>query len=64
MILRLLTDLKIEQQALRDTLKNIQSTLATLEKKDPQKNSILTKRHQISGFPTSFHDWRASRQNN
>lgn len=42
MILRLFTDLKTEQQVLRDTLKKIQSTLAILEKKRLQANYLKT----------------------
>ncbi|KFN03648.1 preprotein translocase [Bacillus clarus] len=57
MILRLLTDLKVEQQALREQLEKMQTTLTTLEEK-----TVFTKQRGYSGFPTSFRDWRAATQ--
>ncbi|MBJ8007693.1 preprotein translocase [Bacillus cereus] len=59
MILRLLTDLKIEQQALREQLEKMQTALTILEEKP-----AVTKQRGHSGFPTSFRDWRASSQKN
>ncbi|CAM4170208.1 preprotein translocase [Bacillus paramycoides] len=57
MILRLLTDLKIEQQALREQLEKMQTALTILEEKQ-----TATKQRAYSGRPTSFRDWRASTQ--
>ncbi|MGE7883730.1 preprotein translocase [Bacillus sp. NPDC094077] len=59
MILRLLTDLKIEQQALREQLEKMQIALSILEEKP-----VVTKQRAYSGRPTSFRDWRASTQKN
>ncbi|WP_129111140.1 preprotein translocase [Bacillus toyonensis] len=59
MILRLLTDLKIEQQALREQLEKMQAALTILEEK-----LAVTKQRAYSGRPTSFRDWRASTQKN
>ncbi|MDR4985919.1 preprotein translocase [Bacillus cereus] len=73
MILRLLTDLKIEQQALREQLEKMQIALTILEEKSvtvEEKSTILeekpaaTKQRAFSGRPTSFRDWRASTQKN
>ncbi|MGH0430634.1 preprotein translocase [Bacillus mycoides] len=71
MILRLLTDLKIEQQALREQIEKIQTALTTLEEKSTtleeksttiEEKPAVTKQRGHSGFPTSFRDWRASTQ--
>ncbi|PGM89104.1 preprotein translocase [Bacillus cereus] len=59
MILRLLTDLKIEQQALREQLEKMQTALTILEEK-----TAAPKKRANSGHPTSFRDWRASSQKN
>ncbi|PEK54282.1 preprotein translocase [Bacillus toyonensis] len=73
MILRLLTDLKIEQQALREQLEKMQIALTILEEKPntPEEKSTIieekpavTKQRAYSGRPTSFRDWRASTQKN
>ncbi|CAH2461748.1 MULTISPECIES: hypothetical protein [Bacillus] len=66
MILRLLTDLKIEQQALREQLEKMQTALSILEEKPtiPEEKPVVTKQRGHSGFPTSFRDWRASSQKN
>ncbi|EJS51849.1 hypothetical protein [Bacillus nitratireducens] len=73
MILRLLTDLKIEQQALREQLEKMQTALTVLEEKQTtpeEKSTILeekpaaSKQRAYSGRPTSFRDWRASSQKN
>ncbi|ARC29592.1 preprotein translocase [Bacillus toyonensis] len=73
MILRLLTDLKIEQQALREQLEKMQTALTILEEKPntPEEKSTIieekpavTKQRAYSGRPTSFRDWRASTQKN
>ncbi|EJQ42089.1 hypothetical protein IEE_04252 [Bacillus cereus BAG5X1-1] len=66
MILRLLTDLKIEQQALREQLEKMQTALTILEEKPttPEEKPAVTKQRGHSGFPTSFRDWRASSQKN
>ncbi|WP_377866651.1 preprotein translocase [Bacillus sp. R86525] len=73
MILRLLTDLKIEQQALREQLEKMQTALTILEEKPTtpeEKSTILEekpaapKQRAYSGRPTSFRDWRASSQKN
>lgn len=58
-ILSLLTDLKIEQQALKEQLEKIQTILTTFE-----KNLIITKQRENSGHPKSFRDWKASTQKN
>ncbi|HHT7238574.1 MULTISPECIES: preprotein translocase [Bacillus] len=64
MILRLLTDLKIEQQALREQIEKIQTALTTLEEKTTtiEEKPVVTKQRGHSGRPTSFRDWRASTQ--
>ncbi|WP_242311215.1 preprotein translocase [Bacillus cereus group sp. BfR-BA-01331] len=71
MILRLLTDLKIEQQALKEQLEKMQTALSILEEKPTileeksttlQEKPVVTKQRGHSGFPTSFRDWRASSQ--
>ncbi|MGG5739918.1 MULTISPECIES: preprotein translocase [Bacillus cereus group] len=73
MILRLLTDLKIEQQALKEQLEKMQTALTILEEKQTiseEKSTILEekpaapKQRAYSGRPTSFRDWRASSQKN
>ncbi|WP_242213430.1 preprotein translocase [Bacillus cereus group sp. BfR-BA-01383] len=73
MILRLLTDLKIEQQALREQLEKMQIALTILEEKSAtveEKSTTLeekpaaTKQRAFSGRPTSFRDWRAASQKN
>ncbi|PEC19352.1 hypothetical protein COM96_25520 [Bacillus cereus] len=73
MILRLLTDLKLEQQALREQLEKMQIALTILEEKSAtveEKSTTLeekpaaTKQRAFSGRPTSFRDWRASTQKN
>ncbi|WP_141532260.1 MULTISPECIES: preprotein translocase [Bacillus cereus group] len=73
MILRLLTDLKIEQQALREQMEKMQTALSileekptTLEKKSAtlEEKPVATKQRAYSGRPTSFRDWRASTQKN
>ncbi|WP_242236796.1 preprotein translocase [Bacillus cereus group sp. BfR-BA-01316] len=71
MILRLLTDLKIEQQALRAQLEKIQIALTILEEKSAtvegksttlEEKPAATKQRAYSGRPTSFRDWRAASQ--
>ncbi|MBJ7960565.1 MULTISPECIES: preprotein translocase [Bacillus cereus group] len=66
MILRLLTDLKIEQQALKEQLEKMQTALSILEEKPTilEEKPVVTKQRGHSGFPTSFRDWRASSQKN
>ncbi|PFF83132.1 hypothetical protein COD05_06025 [Bacillus cereus] len=75
MILRLLTDLKIEQQALKEQLEKIQTAVTTLEEKSAiveekpttieEKPAVAAaKQRAYSGRPTSFRDWRASSQKN
>ncbi|KAB2454351.1 hypothetical protein F8160_11005 [Bacillus sp. CH126_4D] len=75
MILRLLTDLKIEQQALKEQLEKLQTAVTILEEKSvivEEKPMIIeekpavavTKQRAYSGRPTSFRDWRASTQKN
>ena len=75
MILRLLTDLKIEQQALKEQLEKIQTAVTTLEEKSAiveekpktieEKSAVAAaKQRAYSGRPTSFRDWRASTQKN
>lgn len=61
MILRLLTDLKIEQQALKEQLEKMQTAVNTLEEK-PAVAAAKQRAH--SGHPTSFRAWRASAQRN
>ncbi|MEM5606130.1 hypothetical protein AAHB51_24110 [Bacillus cereus] len=73
MILRLLTDLKIEQQALKEQLEKIQTAVNTLEEKSAiveekpmtieEKPAVAAaKQRAHSGRPTSFRAWRASTQ--
>ncbi|MFD6509470.1 MULTISPECIES: hypothetical protein [Bacillus] len=71
MILRLLTDLKIEQQALREQLEKMQTALTILEEKPTtleekpvalEEKPAAPKKRATSGRPTSFRDWRASTQ--
>ncbi|WP_139371870.1 hypothetical protein [Bacillus anthracis] len=75
MILRLLTDLKIEQQALKEQLEKIQTAVNTLEEKsvivEEQPKTIeekpavaAAKQRAHSGRPTSFRAWRAAAQKN
>lgn len=75
MILRLLTDLKIEQQALKEQLEKIQTAVNTLEEKSviveekpmtiEEKPAVAAaKQRAHSGRPTSFRAWRASTQKN
>ncbi len=75
MILRLLTDLKIEQQALKEQLEKIQIAVNTLEEKSAiveekpmtieEKPAVAAaKQRAHSGRPTSFRAWRASTQKN
>ncbi|HDR6309471.1 TPA: hypothetical protein QCU60_005292 [Bacillus cereus] len=75
MILRLLTDLKIEQQALKEQLEKMQTAVTILEEKSviveekpttiEEKPAVaVTKQRVHSGRPTSFRDWRASSQKN
>ncbi|MCU0094109.1 hypothetical protein N7917_00620 [Bacillus sp. OR9] len=75
MILRLLTDLKIEQQALKEQLEKIQTAVNTLEEKSAiveekpmtieEKPAVAAaKQRAHSGRPTSFRAWRASTQKN
>ncbi len=65
MILRLLTDLKIEQQALKEQLEKIQTAVNTLEEKSAiveekpttieEKPAVAAaKQRAHSGHPTSF----------
>ncbi|WP_142337181.1 hypothetical protein [Bacillus anthracis] len=61
MILRLLTDLKIEQQALKEQLEKIQTAVNTLEEKSAV---AAAKQRAHSGRPTSFRAWRAAAQKN
>ncbi|ACO30423.1 hypothetical protein MRY88_04785 [Bacillus cereus] len=75
MILRLLTDLKIEQQALKEQLEKIQTAVNTLEEKSAiveEKPMIIEEKPAVaaakqrthSGRPTSFRAWRAAAQKN
>ncbi|WP_141531720.1 MULTISPECIES: hypothetical protein [Bacillus cereus group] len=75
MILRLLTDLKIEQQALKEQLEKIQTAVNTLEEKSAiveekpmtiEEKPVVAaaKQRAHSGRPTSFRAWRASTQKN
>ena len=75
MILRLLTDLKIEQQALKEQLEKIQTAVNTLEEKSAiveekpmtiEEKPVVAaaKQRAHSGRPTSFRAWRASSQKN
>ncbi|HDR3650529.1 TPA: hypothetical protein QCO08_005763 [Bacillus anthracis] len=75
MILRLLTDLKIEQQALKEQLEKIQTAVNTLEEKSAiveekpmtieEKTAVAAaKQRTHSGRPTSFRAWRAAAQKN
>ncbi|GAB6618120.1 hypothetical protein [Bacillus mobilis] len=78
MILRLLTDLKIEQQALKEQLEKMQTAVTILEEKSViveekpatieekpmniEEKSAAAKQRAHSGRPTSFRAWRASSQ--
>ena len=80
MILRLLTDLKIEQQALKEQLEKMQTAVTILEEKSViveekpatieekpmniEEKSAAAKQRAHSGRPTSFRAWRASAQRN
>ncbi|MDY0855509.1 preprotein translocase [Bacillus thuringiensis] len=64
MMLRLLTDLKIEHQELKEQLEKLRLKLISLEEKNLNKTTTVTKQRQISRFPTSFHDWKISTQKN
>ncbi|AAU19397.1 group-specific protein [Bacillus cereus E33L] len=75
MILRLLTDLKIEQQALKEQLEKMQTAVNTLEEKSAiveekpmtieEKTAVAAaKQRAHSGRPTSFRAWRAAAQKN
>ncbi|AYF05073.1 MULTISPECIES: hypothetical protein [Bacillus] len=80
MILRLLTDLKIEQQALKEQLEKMQTAVTILEEKSViveekpatieekpmniEEKSAAAKQRAHSGRPTSFRAWRASTQKN
>ncbi|WP_142337676.1 hypothetical protein [Bacillus sp. AFS059628] len=75
MILRLLTDLKIEQQALKEQLEKMQTAVNTLEEKSviveekpmtiEEKPAVAAaKQRAHSGHPTSFRAWRAAAQKN
>ncbi|MFA2766771.1 hypothetical protein [Bacillus pacificus] len=73
MILRLLTDLKIEQQALKEQLGKIQTAVTILEEKSAiveekpktiEEKPAAAKQRAHSGHPTSFRAWRASAQRN
>ena len=75
MILRLLTDLKIEQQALKEHLEKMQTAVNTLEEKSAiveekpmtiEEKPVVAaaKQRAHSGRPTSFRAWRASSQKN
>ena len=75
MILRLLTDLKIEQQALKEQLEKMQTAVNTLEEKSAiveekpmtiEEKPVVAaaKQRAHSGRPTSFRAWRASTQKN
>ncbi|HHQ2457496.1 hypothetical protein ACTFRN_11645 [Bacillus cereus group sp. MYBK245-2] len=73
MILQLLTDLKIEQQALKEQLGKIQTAVTILEEKSAiveakpktiEEKPAVAKQRAHSGHPTSFRAWRASAQRN
>lgn len=75
MILRLLTDLKIEQQALKEQLEKMQTAVNTLEEKSAiveekpmtiEEKPVVAaaKQRAHSGRSTSFRAWRASSQKN
>ncbi|MFC9416016.1 hypothetical protein ACIG6B_15810 [Bacillus mobilis] len=80
MILRLLTDLKIEQQALKEQLEKMQTAVTILEEKSViveekpatieekpmniEEKPAVAKQRAHSGRPTSFRAWRASTQKN
>ncbi|MDY0855128.1 preprotein translocase [Bacillus thuringiensis] len=64
MILRLLTELKIEHQELKEQLENLQLKLTALERENSNKKTIVTKQRRPSRFPTSFHEWRTYNNKN
>ncbi|HDR4897760.1 preprotein translocase [Bacillus cereus] len=61
-ILRLIADLKMEHQKLNEELKKLQLKLTSLEEKNLNKKTTVTKQRRISEFPRSFHDWKTSTQ--
>ncbi|PGH84634.1 preprotein translocase [Bacillus thuringiensis] len=60
MMLRLLTDLKIEHQGLREQVDKLQVRLTDLEEEKAKKETVMTKQKRPSRFPTSFREWRLS----
>ena len=62
MMLRLLTDLKIEHQKLKEQLEKLQLKLTSLKEKNSNKITTITKQHRNSRFSPSFHDWKKSTQ--
>ncbi|ARJ25984.1 preprotein translocase (plasmid) [Bacillus mycoides] len=60
MILRLLTELKIEHQELKEQLEKLQLKLTALERENSNKKTVVAKQRRPSRFPTSFHEWRTS----
>ncbi|HDR6319094.1 TPA: preprotein translocase [Bacillus thuringiensis] len=64
MILRLLTEFKIEHQELKEQLEKLQLKLTTLEGENSNKETVVTEPRQYSRFPTSFREWRTSNKKN
>ncbi|MEC3159966.1 preprotein translocase [Bacillus thuringiensis] len=62
MILRLLTDLKMEHQELKEQVKKLQVKLTSLEEKKPNTKTTVIKQRPIPEFPRSFREWRTANQ--
>ncbi|PHD55752.1 preprotein translocase [Bacillus toyonensis] len=58
MILRLLTEFKIEHEELKEQLEKLQLKLTALEKENSNKKTVVAKQRRSSRFPTSFYEWR------
>lgn len=63
-IIHLLKDLKIEHQKLKEQLEKLQLKLTSLEEKNLNKTTTITKQHRNSRFSPSSHDWRKTTQKN
>ncbi|EOQ04832.1 hypothetical protein [Bacillus cereus] len=62
MILRLLGDLKLEQQYLRERLEAIQYSLELTKKQDTEEKELSIKKQKQLDLPMSFRDWRIARK--
>ncbi|EOQ05350.1 hypothetical protein [Bacillus cereus] len=62
MILRLLGDLKLEQQDLRERLEVIQDSLESNNKQRIEEKEMFIKKQKQPDLPMSFRDWRVARK--